>query len=295
MAGVGLSYLRYYKIFVPLATLLVLIYVTCVRLQVHLSACTENGRPCNEMWSKKERDPEEGKDKEMMTAKVVALVQNVEYTRQCEGMEFQITRVLAAFRSCISEDGQILLKEYLSGWKEFIKFMDSLGMVFGFISQETTTKINIMNVYLAGSSGAEYHTLQSMIKHELDHGLVNFKELPRDQVPSGCRTLLRLHRALKWLEMFLYKLSISTSQDNTGKLCALAYEETLAHHHSWFVRQAAALAFLAMPPRRELLQILCVHKEEEAQFVLSTTAKSIIRVYDLTQRVYEAHGMLELP
>nr|XP_033781133.1 ceramide-1-phosphate transfer protein-like isoform X2 [Geotrypetes seraphini] len=294
MASVGLSCLRYYKIFLSLAALLVLIYVLCARLQVHLAACVENGRPCNEMWSMKERNLEDGKDKEMITVKAVTLEQHVEYTRQCEGKDFQITRLLGAFRSCISENGHILLKEYLSGWEELIKFMDSLGMVFGFISQETTTKINIMRGHLTGNSD-EYHTLQSMVRYELDRGLVNFKELPQDQVPSGCRTLLRLHRALKWLQLFLYKLSTSTSQDNTGELCALAYEKALAHHHSWFVRQAAALAFLAMPPRRELLQVICVREEEEAQLVLSTAAKAIVRVYNLTQDVYEAYGMLELP
>ncbi|XP_029436815.1 ceramide-1-phosphate transfer protein-like isoform X2 [Rhinatrema bivittatum] len=294
MASLELNSLRFYKLFLPLAALLVLIYLTCVRLQVHLSTCVEDGRPCNQMPSKIARDHEENKKKERMTLKAVTL-QDEAYTRHCAGKEFQITRVLAAFRSCVSEDGQILLKEYLSGWEELIKFMDSLGMVFGFISQETTTKINIMHEYLGGRSSAKYQTLQSMVKHELHHGLVNFKELPRDQVPSGCRTLLRLHRALKWLELFLYKLSTSTSRDRTGELCAEAYKQALAHHHSWFVRQAAALAFMAMPPRGELFQVMCVQEEQEAQLVLSTTAKAIIRVYNLTQELYEAHGMLELP
>ncbi|XP_078524654.1 glycolipid transfer protein domain-containing protein 2 isoform X1 [Lissotriton helveticus] len=289
-----MSFQRLYRVFFPLTLVLVVLYITSVRLpEVHLSECVEDGKPCAEDLAENEVSLAEakaavhGRDPDHAESEL--------YVKPCEGKDFQVGKLLAAFRKSVTPDGQVLLKEYLEGWKELIKFMDALGTVFGFISQETITKINIVHSYRTGKHSAEYHTLESMVKYELQDNVVNFKELPSDRTPSGCRTLLRLHRALKWLELFLYKLATSTDQDSTSDMCADAYEEALARHHSWFIRQAAAIAFLALPPRRTLFDIVCVQEEQEAQMVLMTTVKAIVRVYNITQEVYTAHGMLNLP
>lgn len=175
------------------------------------------------------------------------------------------------------------------------RFMDSLGAAFGLISHETWTKLAIMQQHQAGHHGAHYHTVQSMVTFELESGLVAFESLPVDRLPSGCRTLLRLHRALKWLELFLQKLGTSEEDGDPSKMCADAYQEALAPYHSWWVRQAASLAFMALPSRQELYHIICTAEEQKARAVLLVTVDAIIHVYNITQSVYADHGMLDLP
>nr|XP_028559809.1 ceramide-1-phosphate transfer protein-like isoform X1 [Podarcis muralis] len=213
------------------------------------------------------------------------------------GEGFRIVRLQRAFAASLTPSGQILIREYLSGWKELIKLMDSLGAAFGLISGETRTKIAILQENQRGPHGAHYRTLQSMVRFELARGLVGFQSLPASRPPSGCRTFLRLHRALKWLELFLRKLGTSPVDADPSRMCADAYQEALAPYHSWWVRQAAALAFLAMPSRRELYRILSAGGGEEGRGPrrLLDTVRSIAHVYNATQELYAAHGMLALP
>ncbi|XP_067412364.1 glycolipid transfer protein domain-containing protein 2 isoform X2 [Emydura macquarii macquarii] len=214
---------------------------------------------------------------------------------RCPGKGFQVSHLLEAFRACVNPNGEILLREYLLGWKELIKLMDSLGAAFGLIARETQMKMAIMQGHRLGPHGPHYRSLQAMVAFELQHGLVAFRELPPGQPLSGCRTLLRLHRALKWLELFLDKLGHSQPDADPSQMCAEAYQEALAPYHSWWVRQAAQLAFLALPSRQELYRIVCTDEEQEARAVLGATVSTIGRVYNITQQVYTAHSLLELP
>uniref|UniRef100_A0A8C3SEE2 Glycolipid transfer protein domain-containing protein n=1 Tax=Chelydra serpentina TaxID=8475 RepID=A0A8C3SEE2_CHESE len=214
---------------------------------------------------------------------------------RCPGQAFEISRLLAAFRACVTPDGEILLQEYLAGWKELIKLMDALGAAFGLVARETQAKMGILQGHRAGPHAPHYRTLQAMVAFELGRGLVGLRALPPDRPPSGCRTLLRLHRALKWLELFLEKLGRRGAEEDPSRLCAEAYQAALARYHGWWVRQAAGLAFLALPSRRELYGLLCAHGEREARAVLLQAAGAIAGVYNATQRVYAARGLLELP
>ncbi|XP_043393063.1 glycolipid transfer protein domain-containing protein 2 isoform X1 [Chelonia mydas] len=214
---------------------------------------------------------------------------------RCPGQAFQISRLLAAFRACVTPDGEILLGEYLAGWKELIKLIDTLGAAFGLLARETQTKMEILQGHRAGPHAPHYRTLQAMVAFELRRGLVGLRALPPGRPPSGCRTLLRLHRALKWLELFLGKLSHSGPEEDPSQLCAEAYQAALAPHHSWWVRQAAGLAFLALPSRQELYGLVCAEGEREARAVLLDAVGVIAGVYNVTQRLYAARGLLELP
>ncbi|XP_075433798.1 glycolipid transfer protein domain-containing protein 2 isoform X2 [Ascaphus truei] len=296
MAPRKMGYPKILRLALPLALVFLLLYLSASKLHVHLYACVQDGRPCietaedasvrGEIKVRGTPSLEEG-EREVHAAE--------EYRKHCEGKDFQIGRMIAAFRACVTEEGDVLLEEYLNGWRELIKFMDALGTVFTFISHETMTKINILHGYLSRENGPSYRTITSMVKHELENGVVNFKELPSNQVPSGCRTLLRLHRALKWLELFLYKLGTSHGQEQTSDLCAKAYHQALAHHHSWFIRQVAEVAFLALPPLEEMYEVVCVRDHGEAKVVLLTTVEAIVKVYNITQKVYAENRMLDLP
>jgi len=152
---------------------------------------------------------------------------------------------------------------------------------------------------LAGASGsdADYRSVRSMIEVELLRGLVDFEKYTY----SGCRTLLRLHRALDWLRLFLEKLAETPAGGTGGRLrspselCREAYQSTLAHHHTWFVRRAAELAFIALPERGFFYRLVCVQNQEELSGVLLRVVAAIQEVYDRTQEILQENKMLDLP
>ncbi|KAJ8276008.1 hypothetical protein COCON_G00077600 [Conger conger] len=143
--------------------------------------------------------------------------------------------------------------------------------------------------------GESYLSVRSMIRVELSQGTVNFVK----QTDSGCRTLLRLHRALLWLQLFLKRLAEKplpgVRLQSPSELCSEAYKQTLAHHHPWVVRQAAEFAFLAMPKRGFFFRLVCAQNQEEAASVLNRVVRAIGEVYQRTQHALEEQGMLDLP
>ncbi|XP_004919010.1 ceramide-1-phosphate transfer protein isoform X2 [Xenopus tropicalis] len=289
-----MGYPRFLRIVLPLALLFLFLYLSVTKLHVHLHECLQDGKPCRQIPNDVIEDIRVKPSASLkLDPSDVQLLENV--MKNCKQHEFQIGRMVEAFRYCMTEKKDILLEEYLIAWRQLIKFMDALGTVFTFISSETMTKVNILQGYLNGEHGKDYRTVTSMVKYELENEVVNFKELPPNRVPSGCRTLLRLHRALKFLEVFLYNLGMSVGKDKTSQMCADAYHKTLSHHHSWFIRQVAEVAFLALPPIEDMYKVVCVSNHKDAKIVLLTTVDAIVKVYNITQEVYTKHGMLDLP
>lgn len=166
--------------------------------------------------------------------------------------------------------------------------------IFGAEGGKSDTKANML--WSSTTSGSSYDTVRSMISVELSRGLVDFHE----QTDSGCRTLLRLHRALLWLQLFLQKLSeapdpVTGHLRKPSDLCREAYQNTLAHHHRWWVRHMAELAFIALPERTFFYRLICVQKQEEATVILKKVVHAIDVVYNRTQSALEEHHMLDLP
>lgn len=176
----------------------------------------------------------------------------------------------------------------------------------GIISQEIEAKTSIIRKLAEAeveernqqaqypSSHGAYVSVRSMIKSELQRGFVNFGQLTE----SGCRTLLRLHRALLWLQLFLHNLAddeMEMMERSPSELCREAYRLTLAQHHSWWVKKAAELAFVAMPDRQFFYKLMCVRTQAEAAALLNRVVKAIQEVYDRTQVALKEHDMLALP
>lgn len=161
---------------------------------------------------------------------------------------------------------------------------------------KSDTKANMLWSSATSKTPRAYDSVRSMISVELSRGLVDFNK----QTDSGCRTLLRLHRALLWLQLFLKKLS-QGPDPMTGHLrkpsilCREAYQHTLAHHHQWWVRQMAELAFIALPERTFFYRLICVQNQEEATVILQKVVNAIDVVYNRTQRALDEHHMLDLP
>ncbi|XP_056140330.1 ceramide-1-phosphate transfer protein-like [Lampris incognitus] len=245
---------------------------------------------------------------------------------ECPGQTFQSSLLLSHLLAASSHQSDVLLQPYLASWDELVKFMEALGPMVGLISKEIETKTSIIRqlALLADESpeaevgsdkslidyvttevgvldkpesshhASTYHSVRSMIHAELNQGLVKFHH----QTDSGCRTLLRLHRALLWLKLFLEKLAETPETGHLrspSELCREAYQGTLAHHHTWFVRRAAELAFIVMPERAFFFRLVCMQNQEELSVLLTRVVQALGEVYDRTQWALEENGMLDLP
>lgn len=244
----------------------------------------------------------------------------------CPDQSFQIAYLLAHLQAAPLAANDVLLKPYLASWDELIKFLEALGPIVGIISQEIESKTTIIRdlaqkaeeeekkmierkettKQLAQSKSSNYSkmdqtlssgytSVRSMIKMELENGLVDFQT----QTNSGCRTLLRLHRALLWLQNFLHELGKDVAKGERlrrpSDLCKETYQRTLARHHSWWARKAAELAFLAMPERSYFYKLVCVKTQAEASVVLNRVVKAIEKVYKRNEVALQEHDMLDLP
>ncbi|XP_063799101.1 ceramide-1-phosphate transfer protein [Pseudophryne corroboree] len=209
--------------------------------------------------------------------------------------KFSLREVLDSFKCCLVDDDQdVLVEQYLNGWKGLVRFMNSLGTIFSFVSKDAVNKIQIMENYLSKENGERYRTLQSMVEYELSANLVDLAK--RGSHPeSGCRTILRLHRALRWLQLFLEKLRTSSEDSKTSTLCTEAYNSSLANYHPWIIRKTATVAFLALPSRNTFFEVMNIGTTEEVVDLLGDAMPYVSNVYDFTQELYSQHNLLDLP
>ncbi|NXY23578.1 CPTP protein, partial [Atrichornis clamosus] len=204
---------------------------------------------------------------------------------------FSMQEVLDAFQKCVTEQREVLLEPYLSGWRGLIRFLQSLGAVFSFICKDAVAKVQIMEGHCRGQQKEQYVSLQSMVQHELAAGLAEL----RARSDSGCRTVLRLHRALRWLQLFLEGLRSARRDARTSVICSDSYNASLAAHHPWVIRKAATVAFCALPPRDTFLETMNVGPPEAAVAMLGEAIPYIGDVYSITQELFAQHKLLDLP
>ncbi|XP_057183360.1 glycolipid transfer protein domain-containing protein 2 isoform X2 [Triplophysa rosa] len=218
----------------------------------------------------------------------------------CPGQRFQVANLLAHLQAAPVSGNDVLLKPYLASWDELINFMEALGPMVGLISQEIESKTSVIRNLAQKAETVSgdtfgYTSVRSMIERELEIGLVDFQK----HTDSGCRTLLRLHRALLWLQSFLRELAKGSAEgerlQSPSDLCRETYRLTLAQYHTWWVRRAAELAFIAIPERPYFYQLVCVDTQAEAAVVLERVVREIGEVYERTEVALDEHDMLKLP
>ncbi|XP_068934509.1 ceramide-1-phosphate transfer protein [Petaurus breviceps papuanus] len=211
-----------------------------------------------------------------------------------EEADFNLKVVLASFKQCLNEKEEVLMDPYITGWKGLVRFLNNLGAIFSFISKDVMTKIQIMERFRSSDRKENYSSLQSMVQYEIDNNLVDLQK--RSNHPdSGCRTILRLHRALHWLQMFLEGLRTSQEDCKTSVLCTDSYNATLASYHPWIIRKAVTMAFCTLPSRSAFLETMNVGSPEEAVEMLNEAMPFICQVYQITQKLFEEHTLLDLP
>ncbi|KAG8237719.1 hypothetical protein J437_LFUL017838 [Ladona fulva] len=234
-------------------------------------------------------------------------------------VKFDLRVVHDKFSASLMQDDDVSMNEYIYAFKELYKFFSLLGTIFGFVGSDVKSKIEILEKLMKESSQPDsFSTFKAMVQHEQENGL-----LGKDDYVSGSRTLLRLHRGLDFIRLFLKKVGDLENKDNTSGVGQEAYNETLAQYHPWLIRKGVLVSLYALPTRENLLlkvsvsqdrencdwdlilqsssnvvENVCGSNKEEIQRTIDVLPKMLIvteEVYNRTQAIYESNSLLDLP
>ncbi|XP_053685459.1 ceramide-1-phosphate transfer protein [Sabethes cyaneus] len=205
--------------------------------------------------------------------------------------KFDLQKVHHCFQQCLIGESDVSIDAYLDAFRELYKFFSLMGTVFGFVSSDVKEKVEILQKLRSQKENSEkFETVQIMMEYEQDANLLDKKDYV-----SGSRTLLRLHRGLDFIYVFLKRLGELTEGDaKTNTICQTSYNETLAQFHPWLIRKGAVVAMYALPTRDHLLEKVCVDANEA--IVLLPEMLAVGRqVYDRTQALYTKFDLHGLP
>ncbi len=109
------------------------------------------------------------------------------------------------------------------------RFFDQLGYVFKFVKDDVVQKLTILQEFVDNDQNDSPHfdTIQNAIDYETDNNLISKNK------DNFARTLLRLHRALIFIEELLRGLSERPSSDSTVAIATSAYDSTLYYHRKF--------------------------------------------------------------
>ncbi|XP_068620487.1 ceramide-1-phosphate transfer protein [Battus philenor] len=199
--------------------------------------------------------------------------------------------VQQSFQRSLKEEDDVVIEAYIDGYNELVKFLNLIGTVFSFVSSDVKSKIKVMEKHREGDDAIYYESFKKMMKYEKETSLHE-----KNGFVSGSRTMLRLHRGLDFIRLFLKRLSEADDGVNTCTTCQCSYNETLAEFHPWYIRKAATLAMHALPTRPDLLKKIFGSEEKltEALVVLPQTLQSCDEVYRRVEQLYtdfDFHGL----
>lgn len=204
--------------------------------------------------------------------------------------KFDLHKVHGSFEQCLAGEDDVFIDAYLEAFKELYKFFSLMGTVFGFVSSDVKEKVEILEKLRKHQDhGEKFESVQKMMDYERDGNLLYKKDYV-----SGCRTLLRLHRGLDFIYLFLKRLGELETNANTCAVCQSAYNETLAQFHPWLIRKGAVMAMYAMPSRDHLLEKVCL----DASTAIKLLPEMLVvarQVYDRTQTLYTKYDLHALP
>lgn len=137
----------------------------------------------------------------------------------------------------------------------FAKF----GAIFSIVTTELDEKTATMMKHVeTGKNSLYYRKVELMLDFELNNNLVWLdRNKPATHLNGGCRTFLRLHRALNFVLCIIEGVRTSKENDSMATLVKNAYEHTLANFHPWVVRQGVYLAVYTLPTRKQVSFLPC--------------------------------------
>ena len=196
-------------------------------------------------------------------------------------------------------------------------FVGSLGAVFEWAIKDLNHKLLILREHQR-LDPVHYHSIQSMIDYEVRSGRVKLKETslfiaPDKPLFNGCRTLLRLHRALAFISSFLSQMRTASDDASSLSIAWNAYSSTLGRYHSWLVRQtygssispvpSACIPFrihaaikLTVPDRQTLIRKLLSEGSSNDIDALSVDiVQSCNTIEQTTRALFDIHHLTDLP
>jgi len=207
-----------------------------------------------------------------------------------EKSEFDLRLVSQYFTDSKDDDGNISLVNYIKGYRELCKFFNLFGTVFSFVTSDVLSKCQILENYQKSCSDTKaYDTVQSMVSYEIEHQI-----LLSQKGKNGCRTLLRLHRALDFCSQLLEGINGLKKEEKLSNITWEVYGRTLSNFHTWIVRKAVGMATYVLPTKQSLQEKMGNPSDEEAARVLSCAVSSMRQVYDVVQHLYTENDLLNL-
>ncbi|CAG9854685.1 unnamed protein product [Phyllotreta striolata] len=205
--------------------------------------------------------------------------------------KFDIKIVKNNFESALLNEDDVRLQEYLDSFEELNKFFTLMGVIFRFVSKDLKDKMDLLKELLSHSE-KNFTSTKEMIEYEKNNDL-----LKKKGYTSGSRTVLRLHRGLDFMKLFLKKLGDLKDDESTCASCKEAYEQTLAKHHPFIIRSGAYVAMYSLPTRGVLLAQVCGAPEnvQEAIDLLPATLDSISAVFERIENLYTSYDLHKLP
>ncbi|VDL96971.1 unnamed protein product [Schistocephalus solidus] len=206
---------------------------------------------------------------------------------------------------------------FISPYNLLFSLLDALGKIMYFVLRDVSKKLEILNNLRDPKISPDYFenfvSVSKMCSFETSQ-YENNKPVGK-LFTSGSRNLLRLHRALIFI-IYLFErictgrcfiLNCPSFQPEEKTLCELAqsaYEETLANHHSWVVRNAVTVAFHALPYRQQFIEKMVAVQPADTQlttieacrdFLLKQGIPALKKAYDVTEAIFKKFDMLNLP
>lgn len=209
---------------------------------------------------------------------------------------FNLDSLKTHFEAVISKDGLVMLDPYILGYEELDKFIHLLGTVFGWVASDLEAKLDILRGKRRNAKISEhFEDVHSMVKQEVQEKLIMFKD--RDD-STGTRNLLRLHRALEFIVIFMESLGQLENSDKCVGIAQDAYKSSLNKYHPWIVQKAALLAMHILPTKEGLILKVCgdnPEKQDRAVHTFNQAIKAMKAVYEKTEDIYRQYNLLDLP
>ena len=149
-----------------------------------------------------------------------------------------------------------------------------------------------MREYRKSEVAVDYETFQTMIQYEVANKIANNKKKA-----SGSRTLLRLHRSLKFIYRLLRDVKVTEEHEKMSRITKRAYEDTLAMHHPWLIRKAVHAAVFTLPTRKKISEKLADQNADHDDVLecIGKTADLMERIFDITEVIYTRENLHGLP
>ncbi|CAF3865811.1 unnamed protein product [Rotaria sordida] len=221
--------------------------------------------------------------------------------------EFNVYRVydtfIASLRESNNSESPIGTQDYIDGYRELIKFCDSLGYIFKFVKDDVIDKLNILQLFV-DKDIENFDTIQKAINYETEYNLI--KTNPN----NFTRTLLRLHRALLFIIEFLHGLAERPLSESTTTIATQCYDATLNNYHTikyktnihnrtildaFLIRKSVKIGFRILPSRLQIDEAIFHGHKTELLEQYKTFIKIIQQIYDTIQTFYTEKKYLQLP